>query len=92
MTMSKKKNEIGFVDDAEDKRWEEMKPRTLLVVDGWATVTRNLTARSGKYCGFRHIAWLVITAKGRKSNSVLGIDSSFEPWKNVAQAPPRNLL
>ena len=47
------------------------------VVDGWATVTRNLTARSGKCCGFRHIAWLVITAKGRKSNSVLGIDSSF---------------
>lgn len=39
MAMRKMKNEIGFVDGAKDKRWEEMKPQMLLMVDGQAVVT-----------------------------------------------------
>jgi len=46
VTMNKMKNETDFVDDAKDKRREEMKPQMLLVADGQAVVTRTLTACS----------------------------------------------
>lgn len=39
MTTNKTKNEIGSVDDAGGRCWEETKPRMLLVVDGQVTVT-----------------------------------------------------
>lgn len=39
MTMSKTKTEIGFVDDAKGKCWEETKLQMLLVLDGQVTVT-----------------------------------------------------
>lgn len=42
--MNKMKNKISFLDDTEDKHWEEMKPQMLKMVDGQAMVTRSLTA------------------------------------------------
>lgn len=85
--MSETKNEIGLVDDAKNKHWEETKPQMLLMVDGQATVTRTLAARSGKYCGFRHIARLVIQQQADKATVFWGWTAAFNPGKMLHQPP-----
>lgn len=79
MTMNNMKNEIGFVDDAKRKHWEEMKPQMLLMVDGQVRVTQTLTACSRKYCGFRHITLLVMWQKANKAIAVWGYTAAFNP-------------